>query len=113
MKKALKTACPTIAGLIWLVAAAPLFADSSTAVFCGTVITEPGRYHLAQDLSCNDPAEAAISVQSSDVLLNFRGNTLTCGPEVQYGVLVGSNVPVPGGANAFGRVHLRNGTITG
>ncbi len=44
---------------------------------CGTVINEPGKYRVTQDLFC-EPFEWGIWVIASDVTIDLKGHTITC-----------------------------------
>ena len=79
---------------------------------CGTVITEPGKYRVTQDLFCL-PDQRGIQIFASDVTLDLKGHTITCdtsGEERVGGVVIGdfSEPDV-----VLDNVWVKNGTVTG
>jgi parallel beta-helix repeat protein len=68
-------------------------ADVTFITSCPFTITQPGQYHLAQDLTCAG-VQAGIDVLANDVELHFDGHTLTgSGPGTSlFGVITGSGV---------------------
>jgi parallel beta-helix repeat protein len=83
---------------------------------CGAVLSNPGNYVLARDLSCGLPeGGAAIQILANDVRLNLAGHTLS-GTGDGIGILVGnsptSGVKVFGGmvAGFDAAVVLRDAT---
>jgi parallel beta-helix repeat protein len=77
-------------------------ADVTFITSCPYFITQPGQYHLAQDLTCNDDG---IHVAANDVELHFDGHTLTGPGGSTTGVL---------SANGVTNLSIHgSGTITG
>ncbi len=79
---------------------------------CGTVITEPGKYRVTQDLFCA-PGQNGIWVLASDVTIDLRGHTITCdasGDELVAAVLIGD---YPDPAFVFDNVRVKKGTVSG
>jgi parallel beta-helix repeat protein len=76
---------------------------------CGTVITQPGTYHIANDLTCVSD-RYAIEIEASNVELHFDGHTLTGG-----GIgTSGSGVGVGTASASISNVRIMgNGTVTG
>jgi Right handed beta helix region len=76
--------------------------DVSTSVpataitFVPYVITAPGNYYLATNLTFNGPAGAAITINASEVYLDLNGKTLssTLGTSFNIGILVFNQVDV-------------------
>jgi parallel beta-helix repeat protein len=52
---------------------------------CGTILTEPGNYKLANDLL--DCPEHGILIEGSDITLNFMGHEISC-PDGAIGVFL-------------------------
>lgn len=76
---------------------------------CGAVLSKPGRYVLAKDLTCSVTGfNAAIQITASNVRLNLAGNTLT-GTGDGFGILVGTFL----GAIPTSGVQIASGTVTG
>lgn len=77
---------------------------------CGTVITEPGKYVVVNDLACG-PSEGGIRILSSDVTLSLGGFTLSCDLSgIPYsGVVVGDDM----NPEVFSNIRISNGTVTG
>jgi parallel beta-helix repeat protein len=79
---------------------------------CPYTISQPGQYHLAQDLICGSNG---IVVAANDVELHFDGHTLT-GPGAGFGVLTNlgvSNLTIHGNGtitNFLTGILLREGT---
>jgi parallel beta-helix repeat protein len=70
-------------------------ADANKISTCPYEISQPGQYHVAQDLTC--PGNG-IHVDSSDVRLFFDGHTMNGMGTGEFGVLVtGSNDSIQGG----------------
>jgi hypothetical protein len=67
---------------------------------CPFTITQPGQYHLAQDLTCGG---FAVIISSNDVEVHFDGHTLT-----GVGALIGIDALNVSNISIFG-----SGTITG
>jgi hypothetical protein len=71
-------------------------------------ITTPGAYCLARDLSFSASSSTAISIQASNVLLDFNGHRLagpaTVGPANSNGISA---------ANGVVNLTIRNGTVQG
>ena len=92
----------------------PALAGVTPITECGTVITEPGKYRLAQDLlACPGSPFGSFGgpllIASSDVRLDLNGHTITCDSydndfAYAYGVYV---------VGGFSNVHIKNGTISG
>lgn len=76
---------------------------------CGIVITQPGKYHVAKDLTCLS-GPYAIDIEAGDVELHFDGHTLTGG-----GIGgAGSGVGVGTSNGRFSNVSIMGrGTVTG
>ncbi len=79
---------------------------------CGTVITEPGKYRVTQDLFCL-PDQRGIQVFASDVTLDLKGHTITCdtsGDQDVSAVWVGN----PSDPDSVVKdVWVKNGTVSG
>lgn len=79
---------------------------------CGTVITEPGKYHVTQDLFCA-PEQWGIWVLASDVTVDLKGNAITCDASGDF------NVAAVFVGNLFDTtfvaedVWVKNGTVSG
>jgi hypothetical protein len=95
-----------------LLTAAPALAGKPVPVSeCDTFIYEPGKYFVTQDLFCG-PDQQGITVYSSDVTVDLKGHTITCGPAVEElvgAVLVGEYTE-PG--FVLNNVRVRNGTVS-
>jgi len=95
-----------------LLAAAPALAGKPVPVSeCDTFIYEPGKYFVTQDLFCG-PDQQGITVYSSDVTVDLKGHTITCGPavvELVGAVLVGKNTEPDFVLN---NVRVKNGTVS-
>ena len=98
MKK-LFTALISCAATVVLISPIALAAIPVTA--CGDVLSEPGNYGLTGDLlAC--PGDAVV-ISASNVSLNLKGHSITCGGTDGIGVLV----------TGVSDVQVKNGTITG
>lgn len=98
--------------LLFLVAGSVLAGHKQEAPMdvteCETVITQTGEYTVVNDLVCV-PGEMAIQILASDVKLDLKRHTISCGSFERSGVIVGdSNNP-----EIFSNVHISNGTVTG
>jgi parallel beta-helix repeat protein len=91
-----------------LAAGSVLAAPPQLVTECGTVITEPGNYLLANDLvGCPD---SGVSIFSSDVTLDLKGYTISC---ADNGLRLGG-VMAWGTEDAFlQNVTIKNGGVTG
>ena len=101
----------TIASALVLVAGTALAKPPVAISECGTVITEPGKYQVTQDLFCL-PDQRGIQIFASDVTLNLKGHTITCdtsGDRVGA-VLVGGFLEPD---VVVDNVWVKNGTVTG
>ena len=86
--------------LISSLATAPALAANPVTA-CGDVLSEPGNYGLTGDLlAC--PGNAIV-ISASNVSLNLKGHSITCGSTDWIGVLV----------TGVSDVQVKNGTITG
>jgi parallel beta-helix repeat protein len=86
--------------LLSLLATAPALAENPVTA-CGDVLSEPGNYGLTGDLlAC--PGNAIV-ISASNVSLNLKGHSITCGSTDGIGVLV----------TGVSDVQVKNGTITG
>ena len=86
--------------LISSLATAPALAANPVTA-CGVVLSEPGNYGLTGDLlAC--PGNAIV-ISASNVSLNLKGHSITCGGTDGIGVLV----------TGVSDVQVKNGTITG
>ena len=77
---------------------------------CGTVISEPGKYNIKNDLLDCSPAGGGVLIMTSDVTLDLKGHTISCKQdpsELAGAVIIGW--PVGG----FENVVVRNGTVSG
>jgi hypothetical protein len=83
--------------------ASPSSAAVTSISSCGVIISEPGNYHLSQDLDCTEFSGNGITITAPDVKLHFDGHALIGGASLFSGVLV-----LAPNADIFG-----NGTITG
>jgi hypothetical protein len=92
-----------------MLAAATVLAGPPQAVSeCGSYITEPGKYLLANDLFC-DPGVTPIKILASDVMLDLRGHSINCAVGDRSGVVVGDD----GDQEVFSNVRITNGSING
>lgn len=80
-----------------------------TTIGCGTVITQPGMYHVAQDLTCTS-SPYGIDIEASDVQLYFDGHNLTGGGIGTVGTGVGVGTSQGGISNVS---IIGSGTVTG
>ncbi len=100
--------------LVVVVPAQDAMAGAQPITECPTVISEPGRYKVTQDLlACPGTPfgqyGGAILIESSDVRLNLRGHTISCDTnETDFDYATGI-VVTPGQSN----VRITNGTISG
>lgn len=95
-----------------LLVTAPALAGMPVPVSeCGTYIHEPGKYFVTQDLYCNADQQGIV-VLSSDVTVDLKGHTITCGPSEEE--LVGAVLVGKFGEPDFvvGNVRIRNGTVS-
>lgn len=97
----------TLSLLIAAFACAPALADPVIQITqCGTVITQPGHYILANDLSCGGPSPVdpvqgtpllnpfdAIEIMADHVTLLLDGHTITGDGGDGNGITVGVGVP--------------------
>ena len=75
---------------------------------CGTVITEPGKYRVVNDLACA-PGDMAVRILASDVMLDVGGHTISCDTPDRSGLIVGDGwLP-----EVFSNVRIRNGAVNG
>ena len=78
---------------------------------CGTVINEPGKYRVMNDILDCTPYENGVIILTSDVILDLRGHTISCARDPSVApvgaVIVGWSV---GGVQ---NVLVRNGTVIG
>src|SRR5712691_10950502 len=66
------------AGLLLAIAPARARADVTPISSCPYTISQPGQYHITQDLTC--PVNGtAITISANDVELHFDGHTLDGG----------------------------------
>ena len=74
---------------------------------CGTVLTEPGNYKLANDL-LDCPGEEGVAIFGSDITLNLKGHVISCADNDVWstGVLV-SGAPEAAARN----VTVKNGHV--
>jgi len=101
-----------VASTLVLVAGVALAKPPVPISECGTVITEPGKYRVTQDLFC-EPDQQGIEVLASDVTVNLKGHTITCDAsgEIPVGaVLVGDYFDPD---LVVDNVWVKNGTISG
>ncbi len=77
--------------------------EARTPVFWSTVISKPGSYYLAQDITGH-----GITVAASDVTLDLNGFRMHGDNEGAHGVLVHSPDLKP-----LSNIEVRNGTISG
>jgi len=75
---------------------------------CGTIITDPGKYKVVNNLACV-PGEMGIKILASDVMLDLRGHTISCETPERSGVIVGDD----GDPEVFSNVRISNGTVSG
>ena len=75
---------------------------------CGTIITDPGKYKVVNNLACV-PGEMGIKILASDVMLDLRGHTISCETPERSGVIVGDD----GDPEVFSNVRISNGTVNG
>ena len=109
MMKALGCA---IASALVLVAGTALAKPPLPISECGTVITQPGKYHVTQDLFC-EPDQQGIQIFASDVTLDLKGHTITCdasGEESVGAVWVGNFFDPD---LVVDNVWVKNGTVSG
>lgn len=91
-----------------LAAGSVLAAPPQPVTECGTIITEPGKYRLANDLV--DCPDNGVIIYSSDVTMDLKGHTVSC---ADNGLRVGG-VMAWGEPDAFLRnVKITNGAVTG
>jgi len=98
--------------VLLLVASSALARPPVTVSECGTVITEPGKYQVTQDLYCS-PDQQGIWVLASDVTVDLKGHMITCdasGDELVGAVLVG-DVFDPN--LVLNNVRVKKGTVSG
>jgi parallel beta-helix repeat protein len=86
---------------------------------CGTFLTEPGNYKLANDLlGCSD---GGVWIAGSDITLNLKGHKISCANEIGEYSLAGIIVSPPGDPNpedddwgdvTFSNVTIKNGTVS-
>ncbi|MGD8681895.1 MAG: right-handed parallel beta-helix repeat-containing protein [Lysobacterales bacterium] len=88
----------------------PEYGDPNYVTGCGTVITEPGKYMVVNDLACG-PSEGGIRILASDVSLNLGGFALSCdlSGNPYSGVVVGDDM----NPEVYGNIRISNGTVTG
>jgi hypothetical protein len=79
---------------------------------CGTVITEPGKYRVTQDLFCL-PYQQGIQIFASDVTLDLKGHTITCDSsgEAPVGAVWVGDFFDP--TSVVEKVWVKNGTVSG
>jgi hypothetical protein len=89
---------------VLILAAGSVFAKQHDVTECGTVIDEPGKYRVMNDMSCA-PDVSGVEIIASDVKLDLRGYTISCDTSGKYPVgavvILGENV------------RVRNGTASG
>ncbi len=102
----------TIASVLVLVAGAAFAKPPIPISECGTVITEPGKYRVIQDLFCL-PDQQGIQIFASDVTLDLKGHAITCdtsGEEDVGAVWVGNPFNPD---SVVEDVWVKNGTVSG
>lgn len=100
--------------VLLIFAPAAVFAGVTPITECGTVITEPGKYKLTQDLLACPGAQintygGPLLIASSNVKLDLNGHTIQCDWH-DYDWIYGHGIFAFGGIS---NVHIKNGTITG
>jgi parallel beta-helix repeat protein len=100
----------TLILLLAIFASTPAVADPPVAITqCGTVISQPGHYFLANDLSCFDQDGVDIVADHVDLMLNNHQISNVFQDFFGQGISVGIGVP-----SGNSHVHIIGpGTITG
>lgn len=85
--------------------AAPVLASAGvTPIYqLPLTITEPGSYYLSRDLAHSGGGQA-ITIEASNVLIDFRGHTLTKENSGNYAIASDGD---------YGNITIRNGTLVG
>ena len=101
-----------IASALVLVAGVALAKPPVPISECGTVITEPGKYRVTQDLFCARDQQG-IEVLASDVTVNLNGHTITCDAsgEILVGAVLVGDFFDP--TYVVSNVRVKNGTVSG
>jgi parallel beta-helix repeat protein len=95
--------------LIGCLSTTAVLADAEPIIECGTLISEPGKYELKQDLLLCP--WGGITISSSNVNLKLKGHTITC--DVYSGTSsIHSGVRVRT-STGYSDIHIKNGTVTG
>jgi parallel beta-helix repeat protein len=97
-----------LGGVLLLASAEPAAAGAAKIVSCPFLITAPGTYVLAADLSCSTPGGNGITIQASGVRLVLGNHTITGQASSFAGSEVSSFSPVP-----VTGVKIEGGTVTG
>ncbi len=105
--------CTVVPVAALLLAASSVLAGPPVAVSeCGTIITEPGKYKVTQDLYCG-PNQQGIHVLASDVTVDLKGHAITCnesGEDLVGAVLVGDPYDP---TLVLNNVWVKKGTVSG
>ncbi|NNJ65186.1 MAG: hypothetical protein HKP16_06445 [Xanthomonadales bacterium] len=96
-----------------VLAAGSVFAGPPQAVWeCGTVITEPGKYVLINDLAGCE--EHGVLIYASDVTLDLKGHTISCADNGErLGGIVTALIDEEPWFIPVSNVEIRNGGVTG
>jgi len=90
-----------------LLAAGSAFASVQLVTECGAILTEPGNYHLKNDLvGC---PYFGIAITGSGIMLDFKGHQVACadGDDSTFGLVVFGT-----GETAVRNVTVRNGHVS-
>jgi hypothetical protein len=79
---------------------------------CGTVIIEPGKYVVTQDLFCA-PDQWGIEVLASEVTVDLQGHTITCDASGEVDVAAVFVGNFSGTTFVTEDVWIKNGTVAG
>jgi parallel beta-helix repeat protein len=105
--------CAVVPAAVVLVAGTALAGGPPAPISeCDTVITEPGKYKVTQDLYCA-PEQQGIIVLASAVSIDLKGHTITCdasGAGLVGAVLIGDYQDP---SRVVKNVHVKNGTVAG
>ncbi|NNE35038.1 MAG: right-handed parallel beta-helix repeat-containing protein [Rhodothermales bacterium] len=101
---------------------APAIADDddnniTPIMTCGAIITEPGKYQLANDLTdCSEPLlfgilRNGVSIFGNDVILDLGGHMIRCAELEPSDGTISVGVFLEGGEGYGNRVRVTNGVI--
>ena len=97
---------------VLILVAGSVFAKQIDITECGTVIDEPGKYRVMNDLLACPFAEGGVIILASDVTLDLRGHTISCELD-PAGLIPAGGVIVGWFVGGVQNVRIHNGTVTG